>query len=126
VFGRENVFVIIYDDLAKKPESVGRDTLRFLDVSPNFTNKLSVINPSHVPRSLRLQQLLVQRLAPGARVFPKHLQRSVGRFLLSLNTVDRPRPVMDTMLRLRLLPEVEPVVRALSSLLGRDLSSWCS
>jgi len=126
VFGREKVFVIIYDDLAENPESVGRNTLRFLDVNPNVTTKLSVVNPSHVARNLRLQQLFVQRLAPGARVFPKHLRRSLGRFLLRLNTVDRPRPVMDRALRLRLLPEIEPVVEELSTLLGRDLSSWYS
>jgi hypothetical protein len=125
VFGREKVFVIVYDDFAKNPESVYRDTLRFLDVNPNFTTKLSVVNPSHAPRSLRLQRLFVQRLAPAARVFPKRLQRSVGRLLLRLNTLNRPRPPMDKKLKVRLLTEVKPEVEELSRLLGRDLSSWC-
>jgi hypothetical protein len=125
LFGRGKVFVIIYDDFATNPESVYCDTLRFLEVDPSFTTKFSVINPSHVPRSLYLQRLFVQQLAPAARVFPKRLQISVGRFLLRLNTLNRPRPIMDKKLKARLLTEVKPEVEELSHLLSRDLSSWC-
>jgi hypothetical protein len=126
VFGREKVLIIVYDDFAKDPQSLYRETLHFLDVDPHFATNLSVINPSHTPRSLRLQRLFVHRLAPAARVFPQGLQRSVSRFLLRLNTLDRPRPPMDKALKMRLLMEVKPEVQELSHLLGRDLSSWYS
>jgi Sulfotransferase domain len=124
VFGREKVFIIIYDDFSKSPKLVYRDTLCFLDVNPNFMPKLAVVNSSHAARNLGLQRFLVQRLAPAARVFPKRLQRSIGRALLRLNTLDRARLQMNKKLRRQLQIELRPEIEQLSCLLKRDLSSW--
>ena len=125
VFGRENVHVIIYDDFASNTSAVYRDTLRFLDVRPDFQPDFPVINSNHRARSMRVQRFLLRRPMVLLRITPPRLRKVVGRFFLRLNTTYGPRPPMDPELRRRLLKEFEPEVEELSSLLGRDLSSWC-
>jgi hypothetical protein len=129
VFGRENVHVIIFDDFVKDTASVYADTLRFLDVNPEFRTSFRPLNAHPVPRSRLFQSFLNRQPASlrtltvallGERVFLR-CWATVRR----LNTVHRPRPPLDPDLRARLTAEFRPEVERLSELLGRDLTSWC-
>ena len=124
VFGHARTFIVIFDDFEANPALVYRDTLRFLDVNPTVTITPSIVNANHAPRNYRLQRLLVQRFSHFARIFPKQFQRSVGRTLLKLNTMNLPRPLINTRLKIELLQDILPEVEELSCLLGRDLTHW--
>lgn len=128
VFGRENVHVIIFDDLKENPVEVYRNTLRFLRVSPSFMPTFAIMDANRHVRNFRLQRVVVrpsQAFQVLARtLMPPRLRGRIRRTLLNLNTVVRARPPMDPELRRRLQSEFEPKVDRLSRLLRRDLSGW--
>jgi hypothetical protein len=128
-FGRNQVHVIVYDDLKRDPQRVYRETLDFLDVAPDFHTDLPVINPNKRIRSMHLRNLLhrpprllnrlCRTIIPSADT-RKSLLASLDRW----NVGFRPRPPMDEKLRRRLQEEFAPDVERLGALLGRDLSFW--
>jgi hypothetical protein len=128
LFGRENVHMIIYDDLKADPAAVYQNTLRFLGVRLGFNPEFVVMSPNQRVRNTRLQWTLVhppralRRI--GAALLPSGLRSRIRRALLNCNVEARPRPPMDPELRRRLQRELEPKVEQLSKLLGRDLSGW--
>ena len=123
-FGRENVHVIILDDLQKNAAGTLRETLGFLGVRTDFEPDLRIRNPNKLPRSRILQRYLLNptRTLPGlARHIPGN---ALLRGLVWLNTEYGPRPKMSPELRRRMAEEFAPEVERLSELLGRDLSHW--
>jgi hypothetical protein len=130
VFGRDNVLVILFDDLKSRTRAVYRDTLRFLDLNTAFQPELPVVNSNHRARSMRIHEFL--RHPPQAfrkvihTVTSQRVRKFVGMRLMRLNVAYEPRAPMDSALRARLLKEVAPEVEKLSRLLNRDLSDWCS
>ncbi|MBE9059491.1 sulfotransferase domain-containing protein [cf. Phormidesmis sp. LEGE 11477] len=134
VFDRDQVKVILFEDFKQETASVYRETLEFIGVSPDFEPSFAKINSNKRARSPLLQSLLKY---PPARVLEigKHLlpmPRSWRRSLLertkaslkSLNTQKVSRPPIDAELKKRLIMELTPDIRALETLIGRDLSAW--
>lgn len=135
-FGREQVRVVLFDDLVGHPERTYREILAFLDVDPSFTPSFRVVNPNKRVRSRALQHAVwslgdpssgVRRV--GTRLIPVHrvrstlLQRSVPA-LRRINTVIEGRPPMDPDLRVALAAELAPDIDRLGAMLGRDLRGW--
>lgn len=127
-FGRNNVHVIIYDDLKRDIAGVYRETLRFLNVDTNFQPTFKIINPNKRVRSKALQRFL---LAPsstmrmiGKLFFPRSLREALLSRLRKLNTQYISRQPLSPELRNRLQDEFAPEVKSLSELLGRDLTHW--
>ncbi|MGA8028860.1 MAG: sulfotransferase [Bryobacteraceae bacterium] len=126
VFGREKVHVIIYDDFSKGTPASYRKTLQFLDVRDDFQPEFEVVNSSHRPKSMRLQHFITHPPKVLHKIGTSRIRRFVSQsVLVPLNTLYERRQPMDPNLRGRLLKEFEPEVEELSTLLGRDLSSWC-
>jgi hypothetical protein len=128
VFGRENVHVIIFDDLRTNAASVYADTLAFLGLAPITLDDHKPENASHPPRSDRVARVLHN---------PPRLLSRLGRALLSrrarvhfmarlrrLNSREAPRMPMSVELRRRLQDEFAPEVERLGRMLDRDLSHW--
>lgn len=123
--GREQVRIVLFDDLQADPERVYRETLDFLGVGGSFTPDFRVVNSSRRARSIRLQRLMynpttqrnLARLPP--RVF--HL---IWRTFARLNIRYAPREKLDAAVRATLVRELAPAVDELEQLLGRDLSAW--
>jgi hypothetical protein len=135
-FGRNNVHIIIYDDLQKDTAAVYRRTLEFLGVDPDFRPEFKVVNPSKQVRSLKLQKLLLFfRLSPhelkrsklGAvgRLIPAQIRQMLFKPLRNLYLVEKRPPPLDPDLKRRLQEEFLSEVQQLSELLGRDLTHWC-
>jgi len=126
-FGRENVNIIIYDDLKADAIGVGRNTLRFLGVREDSNLAFSRENSNSQVRIPRLEQMLCHPppnlLRLGALIPPK-IKRRVWRRLLGVNRTIRPREPMDPCVRKSLQAEIAPRVDQLSKMLGRDLSRW--
>jgi hypothetical protein len=126
-FGRENVRIIIYDDLKADPAAVGRNTLRFLGLREDSTLKFSRENSN---RNVRIGWLEQMQCDPPASVLrlgalmPRQARRVIRSGLSRLNHTKQPRDPIDPRLRKMLQAEVTPKVDQLSKLLGRDLSGW--
>jgi hypothetical protein len=128
-FGWENVHIIIFDDLTRDTADVYRDTLRFLDVNPEFQPEFRKVNPSRSPRNRNLHKLVIappEVLQSFVRaVMPSQLRLRLGRGIKNLNTNYEPRPPLNPELKKKLQSEFLPEVERLSELLGRDLTHWC-
>lgn len=129
VFGRDNVHIIIYDDLAASLAQVYRQTCEFLGVDSGFRPEFRVVNSNKNVRSRALLFLLkypppaAQRLARS--LIPGHLRRGLYELVRRINTAYAPRPPMKPELERRLRAEFLPEVEQLSELLDRDLTHWC-
>jgi hypothetical protein len=130
VFGRENIRIIIFDDLRFDMPNIYRETCKFLDVSASWEPDFRVINQAKQPRSTRVRDFL--RDPPrGARGILRTLRLTSTRrggfkgWLRRLNEVHGNIPPMERELRKALQREFMPEVQSLSELVGRDLTDWC-
>ncbi|HEY1657392.1 MAG TPA: sulfotransferase [Candidatus Sulfotelmatobacter sp.] len=126
-FGRENVHVIIYDDIKADAANVGRNTLRFLGVREEPNLKFSRENSNrkvHIPQVERLLCHPPPSLLRLSALIPQKTRWRISGRLSRLNSDIRPREPLDPRLRKSLQAETAPKVDQLSRMLDRDLSGW--
>jgi hypothetical protein len=137
IFGRDQVCVLLFDDLVQRPEVTYRTVLNFLGVDSTFVPQFTVLNSNKSNRSRVVRRAVDAVREPssaihriGTRLLPMQAARSaiLTRIVLPVlraNTRVAPRPPMSPELRSRLTAEFAPDLRRLSALLGRDLGHWC-
>lgn len=106
LFPREQLLVVLYDDLQKNPRSFLRQIFEFLEVNPGFTP--SVLN-APVNRATYRPGIseCITNLLHGRRLFESEYDRGI-----------------DPRLRGELREIFRPYNDALAEFLGRDLSCW--
>lgn len=131
--GRENCFVVNFDDLNRNPASLYTDLLAFIGLEDDGRRTFIHKNNHSSYRSRWLQQyvmnpppwigtIIARRQARGRdslRVF-----RTLRRYIKKRNRVSVQRPAMEPALRAELTDYFSEDVRLLSELLGRDLGHW--
>lgn len=135
-FGRDQVCVLLLDDLVQRPAETYKSLLRFLSVESTFTPAFPVMNPNKYSRSQAVRRAVDVLWDPsprmrriGRRLIPAHAARhALFTHVVSparrMNTSVMPRPPVDPQLRLRLAAEFAPDIDSLGALLGRDLTHW--
>lgn len=129
VFGRDQVHVVVFDDLRDDPAGTYRGVLEFLGIDVSHRPELTAVNANKEVRSTALLRTL-RTTSPGIRGLGRFLVPSAGararlrRRLHSLNTAERPRRPLPAELRRVLALELEPEVERLEALLGRRLPAW--
>jgi len=133
VFGREQVHVILYDELVADIRATYSSTLRFLGVdSTRICADFQVINGNKAIKSPALRGLLNDPLVRStavaiARRLPRPLFAAMHDFerrLWKLNSQPEKRPPLAPEIQAQLKREFAPEVERLSELLGRDLTLW--
>lgn len=135
VFGRENVLIILFDELKKNPKETLEKTLKFLELPQDFPNKQQAIfgskkqkNANHGHRSAKLHQWIKsgrrRAILHGTREERIPGSRFLIRALHRLNTTTKERTPMDKNLRKSLISEFLPQVESLETVLNVDLTSW--
>ena len=133
VFGREQVHVILYDDLAADFRATYRRTLDFLGVdSTHIETGFEMINGNQCVRNSVLRSFLNDPLVRSTAVamgrrLPRMVfaaLRDLERRLWKLNSRPARRPPLAPEVRAELKREFAPEVQRLGALLGRDLSHW--
>ena len=127
VFGREQVHVIIQDDLRRDTPGQYRGVLEFLGVDPSFVADFRPLNENKRVRNRWIQRLiwdppLLRPLIPSLRRHP--VVHRIRTRLLRMNSRPERRQAMDPVLRAALTAELAPEVERLGALIGRDLSGW--
>jgi hypothetical protein len=127
VFGRENVFVVVFDDFARDTAVVYERVLQFLDIDSTFRADLKLYNksmPIYIRPSLRYWKThprLRRRIDMLMTSYPRRL---IGKLIDSMaRPLDRPSK-MTAETRARLLQEFAEEIESLGRLLNRDLSHW--
>jgi len=126
-FGRNNIHIIIHDDLRKDPLKVYQGLLSFLEVDRSFEPRLTVVNANKTVRSPGLRRFLRKPPKPLmwlSRPIPRRWRWAIESGIRRLNSRYQPRRAMDPELRRRLQTEFAAEVQQLSNLLNRDLSHW--
>jgi len=131
VFPPEQLLVLIYDDFRHDNEATVRRVLRFLEVSDTSSIELLEANPTVLPRSQRVHEL-VHAISVGhgptsralkaslKALTPERLRRSVLSAFLK-RFVYRPPAEPDEAFTVELRRRFKPEVVALSEYLDRDL-----
>ena len=122
-FPREQIQLILFDELSADPAATARGVFAFLGVDPGFVPDVSkVVNPGGLPRFRLLHLALNNRTA-----------RRVGRHVLPMSVHNRLERLKNANLQAqRLYPDERRKALALfrddilrtQDLVGRDLSGW--
>lgn len=127
-FGRDNVYVVLFDDLKGNPAGTYEDILEFLGVDSAFRVQFEVHNANKEVRSTRLRDMLRNPPSwlslPTRLLLPLGMRNEIKRKVKRANTKYVERPPLSPDLRTRLTERFAPRVRDLEQLLGRNLSSW--
>ena len=125
-FGRDQVKVILLDDMKADVAAVYRDTMIFLGVDPDFQPEFPRVNANRQPRSMLVMRFLINTLKyTGSRSLPSRAYKKlIFQPLRRWNMKIEKRVPMPLPLRKKLQAEFEPEVEKLGKLLGRDLSHW--
>jgi hypothetical protein len=124
VFPRDQIFVILFDDLKRGSLEVTQNTYRFLDVDPGFVPDFSTPHAlGGVPANRLLERLLTSStLGVAARPWvPKGAINWVKR-LRSRNM--RQAPPLPGELKRELASHFRDDIKKISDLIGRSLDHW--
>jgi hypothetical protein len=137
-FGREQVYVIIFDDFKSDIARVYRETLEFLEVDASFQftdfknhkPNARIKNIALFRRKQRIKRWIISvgslvPMFPGRAPLKKLLLKRINRIMRPASPLEKvSREPMDPELRKHLKKQFAPEVERLSNLLGRDLSHW--
>ncbi len=129
VFGRDRVFIIIFEEFKEDTAWIYKETLRFLGVSTDFQPDFRVINPAKTVRSRALMKFIAEPprpLKPLAERLSRvgWLRDRVKWALDRFNVKPSRRAPMNPELKKRLLQEFVPEIERLSKTIDKDLSIW--
>lgn len=127
VFDKDQIHVIIFEDLAKDTAKVYKRLLSFLGLNQGFKPEFKIINASQlvnnkmfkqlIPKLVLLTSILGYRVSMILRPAYFWLERSLSK--------KAKRPKVDPKLAVQLNKEFLPEVRKLSKIIGRDVTFWC-
>lgn len=123
-FPRTSLLVHLYEDFVADPDAVYRSIFEFVGVDPTFEPPKERVNGGGVPRSARLQRLIMRPtvLSPVFRTVLPEAARAGLRNHLSGSNIER--PPFPVAVRERLLDELRDDIRLAEELTGCDLSHW--
>ena len=127
LFPREQMLILLYDDMVTDCPGALRRICEFLGVDPNFAFDTSQRdNVTYgIPRSRLLRSVL--RSAGRVKSAIRSVYPSVtdsGLFHGVSSVILNPKPVMQPEVRARLVTEFKPDILELQEIVGRDLSTW--
>jgi hypothetical protein len=122
-FPRDQIKIILFDDLIVRPRETVRSLFRFLGVDPDFAVDTSIrFNATMSPRFVRITRLFNATANSVARIAPWASGTGLGT-LLRRRLLRKPDP-MPPALRRRLTDQYRDDIIATGELIGRDLSHW--
>ncbi len=122
-FPREQLLVLFFDDLVRRPQELYLEVTRFLGVDVDFVPEFVQTNGSKRRRYPRVHAMMKGALGPlSRRVFQPQLRQRVVRWYDRRNSVPMVRAALDGELELRLESEFRPMIDDLSGILGMDCS----
>ena len=123
IFDKEQIKVIILDELKENPAKVYKEILEFIGL-PDFTPEFKLANENQklMPVFKPIVDL-IRRYNILKTVMPKRAYYKLSRAFYKMIVTKQPRQPMDSELRQRLMKEYKPEVERLSKLINKDLVS---
>jgi sulfotransferase family protein len=124
LFPREQFLFHLYEDLQQNPAQLMRRVFEFIGVDPNVpTHTQQRFNVSGRPLGIQLHHLLQSGSPLAQLLLPKRMRADLKKAVLKINLS---KDYMPPDVRRELLNDYAPDIAQLSSLIGRDLSTWLS
>ena len=127
-FGKQNVHVIVYDDLKRDIDQVYEETLNFLEIDTTFQPIFERHNVNKVVKNTSAQSYLMGSSNTFRqtiiKMIPRTLRISVKQRLLQMNQIVGGRPALDAQLRKDLTHSMRDKINQVEDILNRDLSQW--
>ena len=131
LFPRDQVKLILFDDLTASPQKVYDEVIQFLGIPHDHRTHFPRVNENRRVRVLWLKHL-IRRPPSLLRQTYFGLKRTIGakplhslkREIVARNTLREPRPPLPPAFREELVESFRGEVALLSELMGRDLSHW--
>jgi hypothetical protein len=122
-FPRDQIKIILFDDLIARPQAIVRSLYSFLGVDPDFAVDTSIrFNTTLSPRFVRLTRLFNATAKAVVRIAPWASGTGLGT-PLRRPLLRKPDPI-PTALRRRLTDQYRDDIIATGELIERDLSHW--
>jgi hypothetical protein len=122
-FGKDNVKIILFDELADDPLRVVQQVFRFLGVDDTFVPVIKVHNPAggilDIPRFWEDTGLLIKTFQ---FVFSKNLIKKIPHLLRNIGR--KPPLPINPLTEKKMRENYDDDIRRLEQLLGKDLSAW--
>lgn len=123
-FDREQVCVVLHEELVDEPEQVTRRLFRHVGVDPSFVPTFDRrVNKSGIPRQ-RIVHRLLTSLQPVREALDPVIPDAVVDWVVELKNRNLQKPTMDPAVRHRLIDTFRPHVERLETMLDRDLQHW--
>lgn len=128
LFGSENIFVLLTDDLANDPHGTLGEIATFLDIDSEFDFDTSTRhNPAHVPNpdlAVRLARSQSPIRTIAHRVLPDSVRSKLWRRVMRRREAEIPE--FDSQSHSSLASIFIPSVSRLAKVIDRDLAHWIS
>jgi hypothetical protein len=123
LFPREQIHVILFDDLRKKGLEVTQDVYRFLDVDPTFVPDMDTPhNVGGMPSSMLMEEMFASKAISAVKPW---IPKGAANWVRRLRTRNmRPAPLLPGELRQQLTAQFRRDIAATSKLIGRSLDHW--
>jgi hypothetical protein len=122
-FGRENVFVILFDEIVADPIKVTQNAYKFLGVNDSFVPEIKIHNPGgvilNIPKFWKDRGLFLKTVS---YVFSINPAKKIPHLVRNL----RKKPISDINpeTKRELTEKFRKDVSKLEKLIGKDLSMW--
>jgi hypothetical protein len=130
LFPREQISVVLFEDLVQDPLAFIQNIYQQIRVDPGFVppNLDKQYNPPRLPRIKWIQRFLVRlaevRLKLGSLGWLYDRLSWIGRGIMDLNSVIAPYPPLSPGLRFKLIGELEEAIDYVENTLKRPLPLW--
>ncbi len=121
LFPREQMLILLYDDLKKDPKSYIRTIYDFLEVDPSFVPSTleTKVNEGKYSEALRWVNMGVRYFVP-----PKYRTKVTNKVIRIRKKFAPRRPELPAEWRAKMIAHYKDEILRLSDWLGRDLRTW--
>jgi len=128
LFPKENILVLLFDDLKNDPKNFLIKLLKFIDVNPSVDGiEFKIYNKTGMPKNRAVYNFLYKknnfRKTVGLFI-PKSVKISIFKLIQNLNIDYNAKPKIAEETRIQLKKYFKPDIEKLEKLLQKDLSNW--
>ncbi len=125
LFNRDQIKMILFDDLKNEPEKIYNELLEFLGLDKSFVPKFKHYNPNKINRSELIYSFLKNRNSKIKNaiklLLPDKINKLLWKFIVSINQKKIKRRGISPVLYVKLRKRYYNEVKELSKLLNRNL-----